>query len=410
MFQQRSLPVIFTVGLVLAMCIPESCGKPPSAASSSSVRVRFATFNVWELDSAKLARVRDDGKGAHLQLCKAAEIAQRVQPDVLLINEIDFDPQHRKNAGLFLERYLKVSQNRQPPLDYPYIFFETVNTGLPTGLDLNNDGKTIGPEDAFGYGRYEGQYGMALYSRFPIDREHVRTFQKLKWKDMPSNLMPDGTGGKPKWYAPLEAAVFRLSSKSHWDVPLQLDVPGHGDKPVVIHILACHPTPPAFDGPEDRNGRRNFDEIRLMADYVAGGERAGYLVDDQGVRGGLPSDAQFVIMGDLNADRNKDEEPYGQAAIDQLLRSPRITDPKPCRSGGDGLANWAKLKTAGFGRIDYVLPSVGLKVASAGIFWPAPSDPLHRLIDEPHPSSDHRLVYVDIVISAATKTQSVARQ
>jgi len=31
----------------------------------------------------------------------------------------------------------------------------------------------------------------------------------------------------------------------------------------VIHILASHPTPPVFDGVEDRNGRRNHDEIRL---------------------------------------------------------------------------------------------------------------------------------------------------
>ena len=29
------------------------------------------------------------------------------------------------------------------------------------------------------------------------------------------------------------------------------------------------PTPPAFDGEEDRNGRRNHDEIRFWVDYVS---------------------------------------------------------------------------------------------------------------------------------------------
>ena len=299
---------------------------------------------------------------------------------------------------LFLERYLKVSQSGRPPIDYPHVLFEPVNTGVPTGLDLDNDNNRAGPADAFGFGRYEGQYGMALYSRFPIDRGGARTFQMLKWKNMPGNLLPDGTGDKPKWYAPLEAAVFRLSSKSHWDVPLRIAASGRPGGAATVHVLACHPTPPAFDGAEDRNGRRNFDEIRLWADYVAGGDRAAYLVDDRGHRGGLAPDVAFVIMGDLNADPDRDERAYGQAAIAQLLQSPRVTDPKPRRFGMGDAAERAALKTADFGRIDYVLPSADLKVVGSGVFWPAPSDPLFRLIEKPDPSSDHRLVHVDVVI------------
>ena len=49
-------------------------------------------------------------------------------------------------------------------------------------------------------------------------------------------------------------------------------------------LLVAHPTPPVFDGPEDRNGRRNFDEIPLLGDYVTG--RSGYIYDDDGGRGG----------------------------------------------------------------------------------------------------------------------------
>ena len=55
--------------------------------------------------------------------------------------------------------------------------------------------------------------------------------------------------------------MFRLSSKSHWDVPIRI-----GRE--TVHFLVSHPTPPVFDGPEDRNGTRNHDEIRFWADYV----------------------------------------------------------------------------------------------------------------------------------------------
>src|SRR5690606_4370838 len=84
-------------------------------------------------------------------------------------------------------------------------------------------------------------------------------------------------------------AQLRLSSKSHWDVPV--------DTPLGrLHFLVSHPTPPVFDGPENRNGLRNHDEIRLWAEYL--GNDAAWLVDDAGRSGGLPADAAFVLAGD----------------------------------------------------------------------------------------------------------------
>ena len=85
----------------------------------------------------------------------------------------------------------------------------------------------------------------------------------------------------------------------------------------VLHLLVAHPTPPVFDGAEDRNGRRNFDEVRLWADYISGGKQADYLADDQGRRGGLEEKASFVIVGDLNADPVKGAADYGRTAISQ---------------------------------------------------------------------------------------------
>ena len=103
---------------------------------------------------------------------------------------------------------------------------------------------------------------------YPIDPTGIRTFQKFLWKDMPGARLPDdpATPAPADWYSPAELNVFRLSSKSHWDLPVLIDGK-------VVHFLTSHPTPPVFDGPEDRNGTRNFDEIRLWADYITPGPR-----------------------------------------------------------------------------------------------------------------------------------------
>jgi endonuclease/exonuclease/phosphatase family metal-dependent hydrolase len=342
--------------------------------------VRVATFNIWELTEEKLAQTDDAGQGHNRQLKGAAEIIQRVRPDILLINEIDVGNGDASNARRFCEAYLAVAQNGQAPIAYEYIFVDEVNTGAPSGFDLDNDGKSNGPGDAWGYGKYIGQYGMAVLSRYPIDRQSIRTFRHLKWRDMPGSLIPDGTNGKPEWYSDEEVRQFPLSSKSHWDVPINIEGK-------TLHLLCSHPTPPVFDGKEDRNGRRNFDEIRLWKDYISGGKQAEYIIDDQGQRTTLAPTASFVILGDQNADPTKDPAPYGQPAINQLLNHERIK------------ANTQKLatdKTCDFGRIDYVLPSTDLKVKQSGVFNPNQGEELHRLIQDRSESSDHRLVWIDI--------------
>ena len=367
----KALAFVCLLGAFCAL----ACTSEPQTGPGESVR--FAQFNIWELSREKLDQVNAAGEGTSPQLRKAAEIIQRVRPDVLLINEIDFDADERLNLQRFQERYLGVSQRGQEPLPaYPYTFFEAVNTGVPSGLDLNHDGATDSPEDGFGYGRYPGQYGMALLSRFPIDEQQARTFQKLLWRQMPGHLIPDGQAGKPAWYSPGQVEILRLSSKSHWDVPVRIGS-------TTVHVLGSHPTPMSFDGDEDRNGRRNFDESRLWADYIAGGERAEYIVDDTGTAGALSTDSLFVVMGDMNNDPQRDPGPYGMAAMSQILRLERVQDP---------------LATNEFRSIDYVLPSTGLKVVGQGIFWPEAGDPLRVLVDEPEPASDHKMNWVDLHI------------
>lgn len=376
--------------LCAGVCLLAAAPSPGRAAERS---VRFAQFNVRELSRAKIDEVDAAGRGVDPQLRKAAEIVQRVRPDVLLINEIDVDAEGR-NPRLFAERYLSVSQSGQEPIAYPHAYSASVNTGVPSGRDLDDDGRTDGPGDAWGWGSYPGQYGMALLSAFPIEAESARTFQRLRWQQMPGHRMPDGSEGRPAFYGPETARLLRLSSKTHWDVAVRIGA-------ARVHVLAAHPTPPVFDGDEDRNGRRNHDEIRLLADYVEGGEAAAWIVDDAGARGGLQAGALFVVMGDMNADPLRSEASSGRPAIQRLLALPRVTDPLPTGAGSAGEdpvgpPGYPERRTTGFGRIDYVLPSSGLEALDAGVFWPAVGDPLRALVEEPDPASDHHLVWVDL--------------
>ena len=258
---------------------------------------------------------------------------------------------------------------------------------------------------------------------------------------MPGNLLTSdptpGANNLSNFYSQAEIDALRLSSKNHVDVTLNIG----GQE---VHFLTAHPTPPVFDGAEDRNGKRNADEIRFWKDYING---ASYMYDDQGGTGGLSEGARFVIAGDYNADLcdgdsykvaclGPDQPGEGPNAIGQLLLDPLVnTTLTPESSGGtqaatdpnnNGTANSSHLQdpmfdTADFSdaspgnlRADYVLPSANLTMTEAGVFWPTDSNfadgntsgELFDLVGQFNkpglyaglPSSDHKLVYVNVTV------------
>ncbi len=411
------------VASVFVFMLAACSGTPQiSAEPQASETVRFATYNVYLNRQEEGALLADLQTSDNAQAQKVAEIIQRAAPDVLLLNEFDYD-HAAEGLRLFQENYLEVSQKGAAPAIYPYVFLAPSNTGLASGHDLSRDGVvTTEPGsreyggDAFGYGEFPGQYAMAILSKYPIDGEGVRTFQKFLWKDMPGALLPDDpeTSEPADWYSADAMADFRLSSKSHWDVPVMI-----GE--ARVHVLASHPTPPSFDGEEDRNGKRNFDENRFWADYIAAG-KGDYIYDDQGGRGGLKDNTRFVIMGDLNADPNDAGAVAG--SIRQLIDAPAMARaPAPSSNGGKvqaGIQGGANLthsgapaedtadfiddpeKGPGNLRLDYVLFSkFGLQEKASGIFWPDPDEAHYDLIGTGFPveSSDHRLVWRDLAIT-----------
>lgn len=374
------------------------------------ITIRVAAFNVEDIRTEDL--LRDDQP----RLKRLAEILQRIRPNIVLISEITYDMpggpdveegwEPGQNAKRFVDRYLGVPQAEGlAPLRFE-VFMAPTNTGMPSGFDLDNDGSMVGSfpppprsrpdgspgpqtsdgraygNDCWGFGTFPGQYAMALLvdPRLTIERDLARTFRLMPWDYQPGAALPTVPETGAPWFSDDEKAIFRLSSKSHWDVPVRLP---NGS---VLHMLCSHPTPPAFDGPEQRNARRNFDEIRFWADYVEG---ARYMVDDQNREGPLARGELFIVLGDLNCDVR--EGTSFKNGIELLLRSPRLA-PDPAPKSDIPVADLDDTDTAFWGkRADYVLPSKGLGVEATGVWRHPPPD------GKAFPS-DHFPVWADISV------------
>jgi endonuclease/exonuclease/phosphatase family metal-dependent hydrolase len=376
--------------------------------------IRVATFNV-SFNRPEAGGLARDLNNQDPQALAIAAVIRTVKPDIILLNEVDYadgQPDAADNAGLFERLYLSAPEPDAlgtGPWAFPYIYTAPVNTGVPSGLDINQNGKLAEPSDAWGYGAFPGQYGMAVLSRFEIERERVRTMQNFLWGKLPGAMRPIKPSDGLPFYPEQVWEQLRLSSKSFWDVPI--------DTPLGrLHVLASHPTPPAFDGPEDYNGCRNHDEIRLIQYYI---ERQPGLTDDEGRPAGLGADAPFVVMGDLNSDP-VDGDSRREAILD-LLAHPRVAQAAPPASRGaveasrvQGQANRrhrgpAETDTADFNdrsvgnlRVDYVLPSANFRVVQSGVFWLATEQmpaPLRDTLKQAMDASDHHLVWVDIEVA-----------
>ncbi len=394
--------------LPLALIVLIGCNAPAPET------VRFATINIEDI------RTDDLRNHDHPRLRAIAAQVQDLRPDVLLVNEIAFDmpgvpgfiegESPGLNAERFAANFLAVSQGEgRVPMQYT-AFMAPSNTGSPSGFDLNHNGEAVTsyPEppsaaedgtpaaqtqdgrefgnDSWGFGTFPGQYAMALLvrsDRIDLLADQARTFQSFLWSDLPGALRPIDPETLEPWYPDEVWERFPLSSKSHWDVPVRLP-DGR-----IVHVLASHPTPAAFDGDEMRNKKRNHDEIRFWGEYLNG---APYIVDDSGLQGGLEEGAAFVIMGDLNADPDEGSsfnDPMGA----WLLSHDRVNGRFVPRANEQGIADFPNLDpddTARWRlRVDYVLPSKILDVISGGVFRPRPDAPV---------TSDHFPVWIDVAL------------
>ncbi|MFP4303303.1 MAG: endonuclease/exonuclease/phosphatase family protein [Rhodosalinus sp.] len=338
-----------------------------AAAAADSLRV--ATYGAALSRDGPGLLLRDIRRG-EAQVQAAAQVVAAAAPDVLLLTDFDYDWE-----GAALAAFAEVLRTAGHPM--PYRFALRPNAGMATGLDLDGDGRRGDAGDAQGWGRFAGDGGMALLSRHPIDTAGARDLSDLLWAEVPDSL-EHGAGLSPE-----ALAVQRLSSNGHWIVGVR------PEKAPPFVLLAFDATPPVFDGPEDRNGRRNADEIRLWQHFL------------DGAFGPAP-ETRFVLLGNANLDPVDGEGRHG--AIRALLDDPRLQDPRPKSAGGRMAANPGHvgdpaLDTADWDdpmpgnlRVDYVLPASDLTVIGAGVVWPAEGP----LAEAALTAGPRRLVWVDI--------------
>ena len=305
-------------------------------------------------------------KGGNDQQRAVVTTIADLNADVLLLTGIDYDAGGQTLAAL-------AGALAEAGAPYPYRLPLRPNSGLATGFDLNGNGRLGEPRDAMAYGRYAGEGGMALLSRLPIDTAQMRDFSGFLWADLPQSLSPDTD--------PALRGVQRLSSGGHYEVPIALP---DGQS---LRLLAFYATPPAFDGEEDRNGKRNHDEAAFWLELMA-----GHLPF-------APPAAPFAIIGQASLDPADGEGRAG--ALRTLLAHPALTDPAPRGTSGRvdaGQTGDSALDTAlydGLGglRVEYILPSRDLAVQGAGVIWPPDSDPKAQVLAT---ASRHRPLWVDV--------------
>jgi Endonuclease/Exonuclease/phosphatase family len=350
----------------LALLLIASC---PVVAGSETLRI--ATWNVSLDRIGPGLLVRDLTAEDHPQVAAVVRVLAALDADVILLTAIDYD-RDGVALGLLNDRLGAAGA------DYPHRFAFRPNTGMQTGFDVDGNGRIGDPRDAQGFGLFSGHGGMAVLSRLQIDEAGTRDFSAFLWRDLPGALIPDGTDS-----ALLD--IQRLATTGFWDVPVITEAGP-------LHLLAWHATPPVFDGPEDRNGKRNHDEATFWQLFLDSALPMP------------PPDAPFVLLGDGNLDpADGDGLRKGMTA---LLSHPLLQDPAP-RGGhdrqepahqGDPALDTALYDKIGGLRLDYILPSADLSVTGAGVLWPAPQDPIAADLAA---ASRHFPVWIDLTLPAA---------
>ncbi|MBP9112173.1 MAG: endonuclease/exonuclease/phosphatase family protein [Polyangiaceae bacterium] len=369
-------------------------------SSTPPTKLRVAQFNIKELGTDKLV----DKENA--QMKAAAQIVAKFDADIVAFNEVQYDIKgvptasmpgstatNRRVAGGFDEgaenanRINDFIKAEKAELDYQNRIITRGNSGFAwKGDTLSNDWYVLR-----GWGDWAGRFNTVILSKYPIVKDEVKVLSDVVWKDLPGNHLAEmktATGlDVPDGYP--------LFEKSLNIIPVDVN----GTK---IYLVLLHPTAPAF---WSINPYRNADEIHALVLYLDG-KLPGAAP--------LPSDAKFIVMGDLNADVDNDGDGVDNI-IKPLVEHPNLIAWYPTGGGTagsnnglngqyntyssrcGGVTNADPTKTFQM-QLDYILPSKTLGKAIGGeVYWPAPKDDTSRADwERACLASDHRFVYVDI--------------
>ncbi|SMX24829.1 hypothetical protein BOA8489_02959 [Boseongicola aestuarii] len=251
-----------------------------------SETLRIAVYHTELSGDGPGLLLRDIEKGDDPQIRSSLRVVKSAGADAIVLADFDYDA-NLAALNAFAD-LLEI---------YPHRFALAPNRGVQTGHDLDRDGRFGEPEDAQGYGRFAGDGGLAILSKWPIENSAVQDFSSMLWQDLQGQIAPEAA-----------APQQRISTTGYWIVPLKVA------ENQILNLLVWHATPPVFDGPEDLNGRRNHDEAALWLKVL------------DGSLGTLP-DAPFIVAGISNLDPiDGDGRP---AALQALMSHLMLLDPAP---------------------------------------------------------------------------------
>lgn len=378
---------IALAGMLIVALGLAACG------GSGPASMRLATFNVDDVRTTDLRRPDQP------RVEMIAEVIRGLAPDVLLLTEMSYDlpggpgssdlSPEGSNATRLIEVYLgRASRDGTPPPEYRSLMLG-VNSGRASGRDFDGDRRatTMFPQpraaesdgsnppaaaqarayalDAWGYGEFPGQRGMALLFKAPIKIDEsagVRTFRNFQWASMPDARRPENPATGRDFYDFDSWQRLPLHTSSAWLVPMISPKGGR------FWVLCGYTSPTIGDGPEGRALRRRLDEIRFLGDVL---DLADYIEDDE--FRAVPTELEkepVIVLADLGLDAN---EP-ASGSLRDLLGHPRLSgSPEPVADLP--IPALARTDTAREGgRLDYALPSGELEVLGSGIYRETPGD------------------------------------
>lgn len=237
--------------------------------AQADTTLRIATFAAPLSRNGPGLLLRDINRSEDPQIDAIIGIINHIQPDILLLTDFDFDANVAALAAF----------SGQLLMPYDHLYSRLPNTGQQSGMDLDGDGFLGDPQDAWGCGRFLGDGGLAVLSRYPIRQGGVVDYSPTLWRDIPGAVLP--RIGDDPFPSQEVQDVWPVSLTAHWIVPIKV---GEAE----ISLLAFDATAPIFDGPEDTNGLRNRDELRLWEAVL------------DGVFGQPPQNP--ILIGNANAD------------------------------------------------------------------------------------------------------------
>ena len=226
----------------------------------SQEKITLLHYNIKELDSSK---IKGHKKNRQIQAVK--KILSRYKPDILSINEIQYDLPFIPDSN-FTTRGQNLKKLSSILNLYKNTSFNPANTGLKAKSKKNgayflnpNNPKARLLADKINFGTMPAQYSTGLISRYPIIEEKV--FTSIKWKDFNPNIelkkfkTSDGSS-YPK--------NIELFDKNFSDITLKV-----GSKN--IHIIVLHTVPSYhFGNKHSPNYQRNRDQLRFLEWYLTG--------------------------------------------------------------------------------------------------------------------------------------------